>query len=542
MTAFSVYLTKAQPSQGPYPSGGSGTNGGSGGSNVVGNASGLTNVAPSTNVYYVALNGSDTTGVVSDQNRPFFSLQAALTNLNLLPLTQTNNKIKLGTGVFDTKQLGLTNQVPVEIEGDGIGSTFIIGGGEYLTNGPMIGPCTNIWIRNLTLWTTNVWGTNGTDFDVPLGGGGINPSSGFIGTCRCFNVRFIGDTDNVFPWSTLTSTNFYYFDTCQFNSRWDLLNMNNQTNSWVYYNNCDFYFPFTPSLSGTGNSKAVQPYRAVVETKGNVFVQNSRVWLTANTNGQQGLVVPSGNAGSGILNLSMILISNNLATAGGLSISNADILVNAATAGRTNAVTISQVSKYDGTPLGIITNGVNTRYTITYPPTVDPSQISEMLIGTPLSLPTRAVNFGGTLTVTNQTFLGQEFANTNITTNVSITPVLEGLGSIPTIVTNSGNGSGSATATVTLEAGSTSLAGRITVVTGTAPAANAAMFTMTYATTLPFKPTTVFSPVGQSAGAALGVCIQTNTTTQLIMQSGTPALTGGGVFYSWTYHTIIENQ
>lgn len=103
----------------------------------------------------------------------------------------------------------------------------------------------------------------------------------------------------------------------------------------------------------------------------------------------------------------------------------------------------------------------------------------------------------------------------------------------PTVATSTGAGTVAATSTVM--AGSTDLAGAVMLVTGSAPVANATIFTFTSASsTLPFCVTQPMNQVTSILSASASSTFVASTTTGFALKSGTSGLSATTT-YLWGY-------
>lgn len=112
---------------------------------------------------------------------------------------------------------------------------------------------------------------------------------------------------------------------------------------------------------------------------------------------------------------------------------------------------------------------------------------------------------------------------------------LVGSGSATTVAAGTGAGT---SPTVTLGANSHDLAGTVTVVAGTAPAANGIVCTVTFGTAFATAPFVVISALGVNAATYnTHMTVGTVTTTGFTILDAITALAGGST-YVWTYHVI----
>ena len=144
----------------------------------------------------------------------------------------------------------------------------------------------------------------------------------------------------------------------------------------------------------------------------------------------------------------------------------------------------------------------------------------------------------------NTSFVGLKYSGGIYTDYIFTAPLMKtyvntgtsGDGVAPGIAAGAGAGT---TPTITLAAGSDNKSGIITIVTGTSPAANSAIVTLTFDVAYASKAVVVISPYNAPAAALYNTTqIYANASlTQFFLESGTAALTAGTT-YKWNYVVV----
>lgn len=502
---------------------GGGGRGGGGGVNPTGSGAALTGVGVNPGTYYLRIGGNDGTAKSNDVNYPWVSpwLCAAAANAAAVA-GQTNVIIDLGLGTFPcgTNKFNITNGV--SIQGKGKYNSWITFG--YTNSSDMclsMSPATSVQHCGIVQTITNLVGT--TIFPIGVNQNGFN---GSLGKALISDCWIQGQDDGVYFDCTDTqgtSSNELDVEYCSGGSHWDM-GMVIGTNSALYFRWCEV------TTTGPTNGTVSAAIRGLVCNSGYLYVDGCLIHSSFTNGVCTGVKALTGNSHVMVDNTTFdVNCTNNTINA-----NNGDITIANASASVSIGVGNKRLDK------GLLQVGHTVTGTPTYIGNVDPSMIHDYLSGPPMSSPSRAWNFGGTVTSTNQTFLGQEFANTNIATNLSIAQHFGGRGTAPTIVTNAG--AGSSTATVTLDANASDAAMTITLATGTLPTGSATVFTCTYNTAYATKPHVMAYPGNNNAAALNGVTMvfddsANDTASAFTFKSGGTGLTASTT-YIWNVHIV----
>lgn len=386
-----------------------------------------------TNVFYVSVSGNDTTAVEGDPTHPWLTPNAALTAANAqFTAGVTNNMVLIGVGTFDlgTNLMQPTNNVV--ICGAGPYSTWILSEVDSTTNGPTFALNANVVLCNMSIAATL---NNGTNYQYNIGIAPSTPSTNWVNgtTAYVYNVDTWGWSDNYyFNVGANNLTNTVYMRNINTHSGWDsvVVSANNNTCTNFVCDIDGFTMNFTQGLSAINGAG----YRGLLVANGTLRARNGVILFpagtAASTNTQVAIRSGAGTTASASLGIfENIGIANNLGT-NVTSTTYADIYSGAGTVNKKSQLLLGNIYRIQGsdgsaTALAIQTVAAGSTSTgITWIPNIDPSQITEPtysggFVGTPLSLPTRAVNLGGTVTITNSLSCGLE----NVVSNIDVGPL-----------------------------------------------------------------------------------------------------------------------